>query len=80
MREAGIKEGLPPAAVYCLTNSTIEGTEVLMKHNARAVILQPAEPVLFARRILQATAFGVDPQCSVFIERPANVEKRFRIF
>src|SRR4051794_33760864 len=32
MREAAIKAGLPGDAIICLTHSTIEGTETLMKH------------------------------------------------
>ncbi|HEY0658317.1 MAG TPA: aldehyde dehydrogenase family protein, partial [Pyrinomonadaceae bacterium] len=39
MREVGVREGLPPDAIQCLTNSTIEGTEALMKHKRTAVIL-----------------------------------------
>src|SRR5262245_59359707 len=39
MREAGIKAGLPAEAVACLEQTTIEGTETLMKHKLTAVIL-----------------------------------------
>src|SRR6476661_2905183 len=39
MLEAAIGLGLPPDAISCLSNSTIEGTETLMKHKKTAVIL-----------------------------------------
>src|SRR5215213_4659836 len=39
MREAGVREGLPAEAIYCIENSTIEATEALMKHKRTAVIL-----------------------------------------
>src|SRR6185503_4361269 len=39
MKEAAIKVGLPGDAIHCLTHSTIEGTEALMKHKKTAVIL-----------------------------------------
>src|SRR5687768_10883494 len=39
MVEAGRKAGLPGNSVTCLTTSTIEGTETLMKHRKTAVIL-----------------------------------------
>src|SRR4026208_2142936 len=38
MRDAGVKEGLPPEAIGCMTSATIEGTETLMKHKQTAVI------------------------------------------
>src|ERR687896_1770023 len=39
MRDAGVKEGLPPDAIGCMATATIEGTESLMKHRQTAVIL-----------------------------------------
>src|SRR4051812_1337676 len=39
MRDEAIKHGLPGDAIICLSNSTIEGTEALMKHRQTAVIL-----------------------------------------
>jgi acetaldehyde dehydrogenase/alcohol dehydrogenase len=39
MREAAIQNGLPPEAIYCIENSTIEATEALMQHKRTAVIL-----------------------------------------
>jgi acyl-CoA reductase-like NAD-dependent aldehyde dehydrogenase len=39
MRDAAIKSGLPADAIICLSTSTIEGTETLMKHRKTAVIL-----------------------------------------
>src|SRR5688500_2456132 len=39
MRDEAVKLGLPENAIICLSNSTIEGTEALMKHRKTAVIL-----------------------------------------
>src|SRR2546423_1655817 len=39
MREAAVKEGLPADAIGCMTTTSIEGTESLMKHKQTAVIL-----------------------------------------
>ena len=77
MREAAIKEGLPPDAIYCLTNSTIEGTETLMKHKRTAVILATGGIGLVRAAYSSGKpAFGVGPgNVPVFIEKTANVEK-----
>lgn len=77
MREAGGKEGLPPDAVYCLTTSSIEGTETLMKHKRTAVILATGGTGLVRAAYSSGKpAFGVGPgNVPVFIERTANVEK-----
>jgi acetaldehyde dehydrogenase (acetylating) len=77
MREAGIRNGLPEDAVRCLTNSTIEGTEALMKHKRTAVILATGGIGLVRAAYSSGKpAFGVGPgNVPVFIERTANVEK-----
>ncbi|HEX8288514.1 MAG TPA: aldehyde dehydrogenase family protein [Pyrinomonadaceae bacterium] len=77
MREVGVKEGLPPDAVYCLTNSTIEGTETLMKHKRTAVILATGGIGLVRAAYSSGKpAFGVGPgNVPVFIEKTANIEK-----
>jgi acetaldehyde dehydrogenase (acetylating) len=77
MKEAGIKEGLPPDAIHCLTNSTLEGTETLMKHKRTAVILATGGIGLVRAAYSSGKpAFGVGPgNVPVFIERSANAEK-----
>ncbi|NOT49075.1 MAG: aldehyde dehydrogenase family protein [Acidobacteria bacterium] len=77
MREAGVKHGLPGEAVICLANSTIEGTEALMKHKKTAVILATGGIGLVRAAYSSGKpAFGVGPgNVPVFIERTANVEK-----
>jgi acetaldehyde dehydrogenase (acetylating) len=77
MREAGVKEGLPPAAVQCLTTSALEGTETLMKHKKTAVILATGGIGLVRAAYSSGKpAFGVGPgNVPCFIERTANVEK-----
>lgn len=77
MSEAGIKAGLPADAITCLTTSTIEGTEALMKHKKTAVILATGGTGLVRAAYSSGKpAFGVGPgNVPVFIERTANVEK-----
>ncbi len=77
MREAGIREDLPADAIQCLTNSTIEGTETLMKHRKTAVILATGGIGLVRAAYSSGKpAFGVGPgNVPVFIERTANIEK-----
>ncbi len=77
MRDAGIKAGLPADAITCLTTSTIEGTEALMKHKKTAVILATGGTGLVRAAYSSGKpAFGVGPgNVPVFLERSANVEK-----
>ena len=77
MCEAGVKEGLPPNAIKCLKNPTIEGTETLMKHKKTAVILATGGIGLVRAAYSSGKpAFGVGPgNVPVFIERTANIEK-----
>ena len=77
MREVAVREGLPPDAIYCLSNSTIEGTETLMKHKRTAVILATGGTGLVRAAYSSGKpAFGVGPgNVPVFIERTADVEK-----
>lgn len=77
MREAGVRQGLPPDAVICLTKATIEGTETLMKHKRTAVILATGGPGLVRAAYSSGKpAFGVGPgNVPVFIEKTANIKK-----
>ncbi len=77
MRDAAIKLGLPSDAIICLTNSTIEGTETLMKHRKTAVILATGGTGLVRAAYSSGKpAFGVGPgNVPVFIERSANISK-----
>ncbi len=77
MREAAVKEGLPPDAIRCLTNPSIESTETLMKHRKTAVILATGGIGLVRAAYSSGKpAFGVGPgNVPVFIERSANVKK-----
>ncbi|MEP7213974.1 MAG: aldehyde dehydrogenase family protein [Acidobacteriota bacterium] len=77
MREAGIKQGLPAEAIYCIQNPTIEGTEALMKHKRTAVILATGGIGLVRAAYSSGKpAFGVGPgNVPVFIEKSANVQK-----
>ncbi|CAN5653124.1 acetaldehyde dehydrogenase (acetylating) [soil metagenome] len=77
MKEVAVKEGLPPDAIHCLTTSTLEGTETLMKHKKTAVILATGGIGLVRAAYSSGKpAFGVGPgNVPVFIEKTANVEK-----
>ncbi len=77
MREAGVTEGLPTDAITCLSTSTIEGTETLMKHKNTAVILATGGIGLVRAAYSSGKpAFGVGPgNVPVFIEETADVEK-----
>ena len=77
MREAAVKNGLPADAIICLTTSTIEGTETLMKNKKTAVILATGGTGLVRAAYSSGKpAFGVGPgNVPVFIERSANIEK-----
>src|SRR3954451_12055714 len=77
MLEAGLKAGLPERAIHCLTTSTIEGTEALMKHKKTAVILATGGIGLVRAAYSSGKpAFGVGPgNVPVFIERTADVPK-----
>jgi acetaldehyde dehydrogenase (acetylating) len=77
MRDAGVKEGLPPDAIGCMTTATIEGTETLMKHKQTAVILATGGIGLVRAAYSSGKpAFGVGPgNVPVCIERTADVPK-----
>jgi acetaldehyde dehydrogenase (acetylating) len=77
MRDAGVQNGLPAEAIYCIENSTIEATETLMKHKRTAVILATGGIGLVRAAYSSGKpAFGVGPgNVPVFIERSANVAK-----
>lgn len=77
MRDAGVKHGMPAEAVVCLTNSTIEGTETLMRHKNTAVILATGGIGLVRAAYSSGKpAFGVGPgNVPVFIEKTADVSK-----
>ena len=75
MREAGVREGLPADAVGCMTNTSLEGTEALMKHRQTAVILATGGIGLVRAAYSSGKpAFGVGPgNVPVFVERTADV-------
>src|SRR5919205_926760 len=77
MREVAVKEGLPADAIGCMTTTSIEGTEALMKHKQTAVILATGGIGLVRAAYSSGKpAFGVGPgNVPVFVERTANVAK-----
>ncbi len=77
LKEAAVKEGLPPDAIKCLTTSALEGTETLMQHKRTAVILATGGTGLVRAAYSSGKpAFGVGPgNVPVFIEKTANVQK-----
>jgi acetaldehyde dehydrogenase (acetylating) len=77
VRDAAVKEGLPPAAISCMSTATIEGTDALMKHKRTAVILATGGIGLVRAAYSSGKpAFGVGPgNVPVFIEKSADVAK-----
>jgi acetaldehyde dehydrogenase (acetylating) len=77
LMEAAVAQGLPKDAIQVLVNSTIEGTEALMKHKLTAVILATGGIGLVRAAYSSGKpAFGVGPgNVPVFIERTADVTK-----
>jgi acetaldehyde dehydrogenase (acetylating) len=77
LMEAAVAQGLPKDAIQVLVNSTIEGTEALMKHKLTAVILATGGIGLVRAAYSSGKpAFGVGPgNVPVFIERTADVAK-----
>ena len=77
MRDEAVLHGLPADAIICLTDSTIEGTEALMKHKRTAVILATGGTGLVRAAYSSGKpAFGVGPgNVPSFIERTADVAK-----
>src|ERR1043165_4248699 len=62
MQEAAVKDGLPHDAIICLSHTTIEGTETLMKHRKTAVILATGGTGLVRAAYSSGRpAFGVGP-------------------
>ncbi|MBO0724014.1 MAG: aldehyde dehydrogenase family protein [Blastocatellia bacterium] len=80
MREAGVKAGLPAEAIGCVEQTTIEGTESLMKHKLTAVILATGGLGLVRAAYSSGKpAFGVGPgNVPAFIERTADAPKAVR--
>ena len=80
MREAGVKAGLAVEAVGCLEQTTIEGTEALMKHKLTAVILATGGLGLVRAAYSSGKpAFGVGPgNVPAFIEKTADLAKATR--
>ncbi|MFN2416236.1 MAG: aldehyde dehydrogenase family protein, partial [Pyrinomonadaceae bacterium] len=68
-------EGLPAEAVGCMTSTSLEGTEALMKHRQTAVILATGGIGLVRAAYSSGKpAFGVGPgNVPVFVERTADV-------
>jgi acetaldehyde dehydrogenase (acetylating) len=77
MKDVAVRNGLPENAIHCLTESTLEGTEALMKHRKTAVILATGGIGLVRAAYSSGKpAFGVGPgNVPVFVERSADVSK-----
>jgi acetaldehyde dehydrogenase (acetylating) len=80
MREAAVASGLPPDAIGCMTEPTIEGTQELMGHDLTALILATGGIGLVRAAYSSGKpAFGVGPgNVPALIERTANITKAVR--
>jgi acyl-CoA reductase-like NAD-dependent aldehyde dehydrogenase len=77
LREAAVEEGLPEDAIGCMTTTTRESTDMLMRHEKTAVILATGGAGLVRAAYSSGKpAFGVGPgNVPVFVERTAHIEK-----
>jgi acetaldehyde dehydrogenase (acetylating) len=75
IKEAAEKAGCPVDAISCLTNSAIQGTETLMKHEDVSLILATGGSAMVKAAYSSGTpAIGVGPgNGPAFIERSANI-------
>ncbi len=75
--EAAEKAGAPKGLIQCLTTSTLEGTDALMKDKNIAVILATGStPMVKAAYSAGKPAYGVGPgNVPAFIERTADYKK-----
>lgn len=75
MRDAAVKEGLPPEAIGCLEAPTLEGTQELMKNRQTAIILATGGIGLVRAAYSSGKpAFGVGPgNVPAYVDRSANV-------
>jgi len=73
--EAAVQAGAPEGIVQCVTNSTLEGTQALMKHPRTGVILATGgSGMVRAAYSSGKPAFGVGPgNVPVFIDTSADV-------
>ncbi|WP_315118597.1 acetaldehyde dehydrogenase (acetylating) [uncultured Clostridium sp.] len=73
--EAAKAAGCPDGAIACMTVPTMEGTDVLMKHNDIALILATGGSAMVKAAYSSGTpAIGVGPgNGPAFIERSANI-------
>ncbi len=77
MEEAAVSAGAPPGLINCMTGTTLEGTNALMRHAHTAVILATGGTDL-VRAVYTAgkPAYGVGPgNVPAIIERTAKIGK-----
>lgn len=77
MSEAAVKAGAPEGIIGCLTNTTLEATNELMKSPDTSIILATGGPGLVkAAYSAGKPALGVGPgNVPVYIERSADIKK-----
>jgi len=76
LQQAALRAGAPEGLVQCVYNSTLEGTNALMKHPRTAVILSTGgSGIVRAAYSSGKPAFGVGPgNVPVLVDRSAAVE------
>jgi acetaldehyde dehydrogenase (acetylating) len=80
MHGPAVAAGLPPAALACMTDVTLEGTQELMRHRQTGVILATGGIGLVRAAYSSGKpAYGVGPgNVPAYIERTADVPKAVR--
>ena len=75
LAEAAVKAGAPEGLIQCITNSTVEGTNELMRHRRTAVILSTGGAgIVRAAYSSGKPAYGVGPgNVPVLVDISANI-------
>lgn len=78
--DAAERAGAPRGVISCMTSSSLEGTDTLMKHERTALILATGgTPMVKAAYSAGKPAFGVGPgNVPTYVDRTANVSKAVR--
>lgn len=77
LQQAALEAGAPQGLVQCIDNSTIEGTNALMKHPRTGVILSTGgSGIVRAAYSSGKPAFGVGPgNVPVLLDKSANIDE-----
>ncbi|MEM7030002.1 MAG: aldehyde dehydrogenase family protein [Chloroflexota bacterium] len=77
MVEAGVRAGMPPGLVSCMSSVSLEGTQALMEHRHTAVILATGGAgMVKAAHSVGKPAYGVGPgNVPCYVDRSADIKQ-----